>query len=74
MSFDDFEKNKDFVYDLLGKERDKYDMTEGEKQELILSRMINDEGKSKLRSIGIKKGKLKEDLDALLKAMEKNLV
>ena len=71
MSFDDFEKNKDFVYDLLGRERDKYDMTDKEKQELVISRLIDDEGKSKLKLMGIKKDKLKDNLNSLLKLMEK---
>ena len=34
MHFDDFEKNKEFIYDILGKDRDIYNMTEDEKQEL----------------------------------------
>ena len=67
MSFDDFEKNIDFfLYDLLGREWDKYDMTDKEKQGLVLSRMIDDEGKSKLKSMGIKKDKLKDNFESLL--------
>ena len=72
MSFNDFDKNKNFVYEIVRKERDKYNMSDEEKQELVLSRMINDEAKSKLKSIGIKKGKLENNLEDLLKAMEKN--
>ena len=49
-------------------------MTDMEKQELELSRMIDNEGKSKLKSIGIKKNKFKNSLEDLLKIMEENLV
>ena len=58
----------------MGKERDKYNMSEAEKQDLVLSRMLSDEAKSKLKSIGINRENLEKDLEDLLKAMEKHLV
>ena len=74
MHFEDFNKNKNFIYEMVGKETDKYNMSEEDKQDFVLSRMLSNEAKSKLKSIGINRENLKNDLEELLKDMEKHLV
>ena len=66
MSYNDFERNKGFIFDMLGEEKDKYDMTDPEKQKLVISRMMDSDAKSSLNSIGIDKENLQKNLAKLL--------
>ena len=54
--------------------KDRYNMMDKDKQELVLSRMLNDEAKSKLKSIGIQRGKVEDNLETLVKTMKKHLI